>query len=134
MEILTALTNGIAKLGELFGREKCSYSEPVDERRSTKRYFCWEQTYFFQSKEDYEDARIIDISMGGVRFSLNHDRFAKSSGNVLLMYDKHMFNMPVKIAWTKRTSGRYEYGAQFLETSTQKQQLLKLYLRKLIRN
>lgn len=134
MELMTTITNGLQKISEFFGKNK-TY-EPVfqEERRAAKRYYCWESTYFFETKEQYENARIIDISMGGLRFALDHDRCKNSCGYVLLMYDKLVFNIPVKIAWTKRTSGRYEYGAQFISISPKKQQLLKHYIQKICIN
>jgi hypothetical protein len=132
MEIMTAINKGIQKLADMFTPSKAQVYDPCQDRRSSKRYYIWTNTYFYKTKEDYEDVRIIDISLGGIRFAVNHDRYTNGSGSVLLMHDRMMFNMPVQITWTKRTSGRYEYGARFLEMSEQKQKLLKLYIRKQI--
>jgi hypothetical protein len=132
MDLLTTITDGLKKIGEIFGGTPAREPyNPDIEKRKARRYFCKDSTYFFESKEDYENAKIHDISLKGIRFSLNNEKRRESKGSILLMLDKACFNMPIKIAWVKRGFNGIELGAQFLETSEQKQRLLKLYIQKM---
>jgi hypothetical protein len=132
MDLLTTITDGLKKIGELFGGTTTKeYCDPNVEKRTARRYFCSDSTYFFESKEDYENAKIHDISVKGIRFSLGNEKHRDAKGSILFMLDKTCFNMPVRIAWVKRGFNGIELGAQFLETSEQKQRLLKLYIQKM---